>query len=74
MGHPVRIGRLSGTVAPPSGDFTLSGSRCRSGMQMSRAPVGLAVDYQDQAKRDASLQLEKAGVRMAVLLNRALGS
>lgn len=43
-------------------------------MQMSRAPVGLAVDYQDQAKRDASLQLEKAGVRMAVLLNRALGS
>ena len=36
--------------------------------------VALSAAYQAQARRDAAVQLEKAGVRMAVLLNRALGS
>jgi hypothetical protein len=36
--------------------------------------VTLNAAYEAQAKRDAAVQLEKAGVRMAVLLNRALGS
>ena len=35
--------------------------------------VTLAPEYEAAAVRDAALQLEKAGVRMAVLLNRALG-
>jgi hypothetical protein len=34
--------------------------------------VALGADYQAEARRDAAVQLEKAGVRMAVLLNRAL--
>lgn len=36
--------------------------------------VVLTAAYQATARRDAALQLEKAGVRMAALLNRALGS
>jgi hypothetical protein len=35
--------------------------------------VALSVAYQATARRDAALQLEKAGIRMAALLNRALG-
>ena len=35
--------------------------------------VALSGAYQAQAKKDAALQLEKAGIRMAVVLNRALG-
>jgi hypothetical protein len=34
--------------------------------------VALSPAYQAEARKDAALQLEKAGVRMAVLLNRAL--
>jgi hypothetical protein len=34
----------------------------------------LTAAYQATARRDAALQLEKAGVRMAAMLNRALGS
>ena len=36
--------------------------------------VALTAAYQATAQRDAALQLEKAGVRMAALLNRDLGS
>jgi S1/P1 Nuclease len=36
--------------------------------------VALTQEYQATARKDAALQLEKAGVRLAVLLNRALGS
>ena len=36
--------------------------------------VALSAAYQAEAQRDAAAQLEKAGVRMAALLNRALGS
>ena len=36
--------------------------------------VALGAAYQAEAQRDAAVQLEKAGVRMAALLNRALGS
>ena len=35
--------------------------------------VALTAAYQATARRDAALQLEKAGVRMAAMLNRALG-
>jgi hypothetical protein len=35
--------------------------------------VSLSAGYQIQARRDAALQLERAGVRLAVVLNRALG-
>ena len=35
--------------------------------------VALSAAYQAQAQKDAALQLEKAGVRMATMLNRALG-
>jgi S1/P1 Nuclease len=35
--------------------------------------VALSPAYQATARRDAAVQLEKAGVRMAALLNRALG-
>jgi hypothetical protein len=41
---------------------------------VDRAAVALSSAYQATAKRGAAVQLEKAGVRMAVLLNRALGS
>lgn len=34
--------------------------------------VALSAAYQAAARRDAAVQLEKAGVRMAALLNRAL--
>jgi len=34
--------------------------------------VALSAAYQATARRDAAVQLEKAGIRMAVLLNRAL--
>ena len=37
-----------------------------------RGSVGLSAAYQVTAQRDAAKQLEKAGVRMAILLNRAL--
>lgn len=37
-----------------------------------RGTVGLSAAYQLTAQRDAAKQLEKAGVRMAILLNRAL--
>jgi hypothetical protein len=36
--------------------------------------VALTQEYQATASKDAALQLEKAGVRLAVLLNRALGA
>jgi hypothetical protein len=36
--------------------------------------VALTHEYQATASKDAALQLEKAGVRLAVLLNRALGA
>jgi len=36
--------------------------------------VALSATYQAQARRDAAQQLEKAGVRIATLLNRSLGS
>jgi hypothetical protein len=36
--------------------------------------VALTAAYQATARRDAALQLEKAGLRMAVLINRALDS
>ena len=35
--------------------------------------VALSDAYQAEARKDAALQLEKAGIRMAVVLNRALG-
>jgi hypothetical protein len=34
--------------------------------------VALSADYQATARRDAEIQLEKAGIRMAALLNRSL--
>jgi hypothetical protein len=36
--------------------------------------VALSAAYQAEARKDAALQLEKAGIRMADVLNRALGS
>ena len=36
--------------------------------------VALSPGYQAVAQRDAATQLEKAGIRMAALINRALGS
>jgi hypothetical protein len=36
--------------------------------------VALSADYQARARQDAAMQLKKAGVRMAGLLNDALGS
>ncbi len=36
--------------------------------------VALSSAYQAQAQRDAAIQLERAAVRMAVILNRALGA
>ncbi len=35
--------------------------------------IALSDAYQVEAKKDAALQLEKAGIRMAVVLNRTLG-
>ena len=37
-----------------------------------RGSIALSAAYQAMAQRDAAKQLEKAGVRMAILLNRAL--
>ena len=37
------------------------------------APVSLPAGYEDAARKVATVQLEKAGVRLAALLNRALG-
>lgn len=34
--------------------------------------VALSAAYQATARRDAAVQLEKAGIRMAAVLNRAL--
>ena len=39
----------------------------------AHGPVALSPAYQAAAKQDAALQLEKAGVRMAALLDRTLG-
>jgi hypothetical protein len=39
-----------------------------------RGSVTLSNAYQAEAAHDAALQLERAGVRMAALINRALGS
>jgi len=36
--------------------------------------VALSAAYQAEARRDAAVQIQKAGVRMAALLNRALGA
>ena len=38
-----------------------------------RGSVALSAAYQAAARRDAAVQLEKAGIRMAALLNRTLG-
>jgi hypothetical protein len=40
----------------------------------SPGAVTLTADYQAAAVQDAALQLEKAGIRLAALLNRTLGS
>jgi hypothetical protein len=39
----------------------------------SPGSTALTTDYQSQAQKDAALQIEKAGVRIAGLLNNALG-
>ena len=36
--------------------------------------IALSAEYQSRARQDAALQLKKAGIRMASLLNNALGS
>jgi hypothetical protein len=38
------------------------------------APQHLSAAYVAQAKKDVALQLSKAGVRLAYVLNQALGS
>ena len=44
------------------------------GCGIDPTPIGLPSGYADLASRTATLQLEKAGVRLAALLNHALGS
>jgi hypothetical protein len=39
----------------------------------SAAPVSLPAEYDARARRAAALQLQKAGVRLAEVLNRAMG-
>jgi hypothetical protein len=36
--------------------------------------IALSPEYQSRARQDAAMQLKKAGIRMAGLLNNALGS
>jgi hypothetical protein len=50
--------------------YTLGSS---PGCDRDRAPVSLPASYHSAAQTAAAIQLEKAGVRLAVLLNRALG-
>jgi hypothetical protein len=45
-----------------------------AGCDPDAAPVGLPAGYEARAREAAALQLKKAGVRLAVVLNRALGS
>jgi hypothetical protein len=40
----------------------------------ARGSVTLSPEYRATAQRDAAIQLQKAGIRMAALINRALGS
>ena len=44
------------------------------GCGLDPSPIGLPSGYADLASRTVTLQLEKAGVRLAALLNHALGS
>lgn len=44
------------------------------GCARDQSPVNLPPGYEDMAREVVSIQLEKAGVRLAAVLNRALGS
>lgn len=46
----------------------------RPGCSDDQAPINLSSAYAEAARQAATLQLEKAGVRLAWVLNRALGS
>ena len=46
----------------------------KPGCAPDQAPVSLPPGYDEAAREVATLQLEKAGVRLAAVLNRALGS
>jgi hypothetical protein len=43
------------------------------GCTSDATPLPLPAGYEDKAKVAAALQIERAGVRLALLLNRALG-
>lgn len=43
------------------------------GCTSDATPLPLPAGYQGKAQAAASLQIERAGVRLALLLNRALG-
>jgi len=45
----------------------------RPGCTSDRSPISLPPDYDEAARETAAIQLEKAGVRLAAVLNRALG-
>jgi hypothetical protein len=46
----------------------------KPGCASDASPLILPPDYDDTARKVATIQLEKAGVRLAAVLNRALGS
>ena len=62
----------------PTQAATLSAMRHRpvtgARQTVHRGPIDLPSDYQARAVASAELQLEKAGVRLAWVLNQALGS
>jgi hypothetical protein len=72
-------GQLGGQIPRrPSRDGGVALRRCRD--RSSRPicgqhgpPVALSAAYQAAARRDAAIQLERAGIRLAALLNRILG-
>jgi hypothetical protein len=45
-----------------------------AGCSADAAPIALPADYAEKAEAAAAIQLERAGVRLASLLNRALGA
>jgi hypothetical protein len=47
--------------------------RSRPGCDRDQSPISLPADYANAARATAAVQLQKAGVRLALVLNRALG-
>ena len=45
----------------------------KPGCDGNQGPISLPPGYEDAAKAAAAIQLEKAGVRLGLVLNRALG-